>query len=63
MIVLPYLGHAAARRELRQASPTLLREHEQGGPGAPIRSRTSEMRITYRTVSVSCESSPRTPVE
>jgi AcrR family transcriptional regulator len=50
MIVLPYLGAAAARREIER--PAVVRAPEQ--PGATISDpmRGLEMRVTYRTVRV-----------
>jgi AcrR family transcriptional regulator/DNA-binding MarR family transcriptional regulator len=49
MIVLPYLGPAAARRENAQPIPTVRPEvhHAQGNPLGRL-----EMRLTYRTVRV-----------
>jgi AcrR family transcriptional regulator len=50
MIVLPYLGAAAARQELQRPAPSL-RIGERGAPVAnPL--RDLEMRLTYRTVRV-----------
>jgi AcrR family transcriptional regulator len=49
MIVLPYLGSAAARRELQRAVPA--RDHRwTPAPANPL--RELEMRLTYRTVRV-----------
>jgi AcrR family transcriptional regulator len=49
MIVLPYLGAAAARRELRQPVPAR-HAKPQTGPADPL--RDLDMRLTYRTVRV-----------
>jgi AcrR family transcriptional regulator len=49
MIVLPYLGPAAAQRESSSATP-VRRERPLAGRGDPL--RDLEMRLTYRTVRV-----------
>jgi AcrR family transcriptional regulator len=49
MIVLPYLGMAAARKELARPTPTLLERHVSA-PADPL--RDVSMRLTYRTVCV-----------
>jgi AcrR family transcriptional regulator len=49
MIVLPYLGAAAARKELRQPVPER-HAKPRGGSADPL--RDLEMRLTYRTVRV-----------
>jgi AcrR family transcriptional regulator len=49
MIVLPYLGSAAARRELQQPVPKMSLEHRNGRRD-PL--QDLEMRLTYRTVRV-----------
>jgi AcrR family transcriptional regulator len=49
MIVLPYLGPAAARRELARPSPALVGPR-QPTPADPL--RDVQMRLTYRTVRV-----------
>jgi AcrR family transcriptional regulator len=49
MIVLPYLGSAAARRELARPAPSLPRATSTAGPD-PL--RELGMRLTYRTVRV-----------
>jgi len=50
MIVMPYLGPAAARRELKQPVPVL--EHGACGNGAADPLHDLHMRLTYRTVRV-----------
>jgi AcrR family transcriptional regulator/DNA-binding MarR family transcriptional regulator len=50
MIVLPYLGVAAARRELDRPSPRAGRERSSATVKNPL--RDLEMRLTYRTVRV-----------
>jgi AcrR family transcriptional regulator len=51
MIVLPYLGSAAARRELQQPTPEHeLRPAPNGTSSNPL--RELDMRLTYRTVRV-----------
>jgi AcrR family transcriptional regulator len=50
MIVLPYLGSAAARRELERPVPRA--ERPRGSTGAPNPLRELHMRLTYRTVRV-----------
>jgi AcrR family transcriptional regulator/DNA-binding MarR family transcriptional regulator len=49
MLVLPYLGPAAARRELAQPAPPT-RNGAKSAPGDPL--RDLEMRLTYRTIRV-----------
>lgn len=49
MIVLPYLGSAAARRELQQPLPERERSEERDGSAVSLQ---LEMRLTYRTISV-----------
>ncbi len=49
MLVLPYLGPAAARRELAQAAPPA-RNGAKSAPGDPL--RDLDMRLTYRTIRV-----------
>jgi AcrR family transcriptional regulator len=49
MIVLPYLGAAAARRELQQPIPHARDSHDATGKD-PL--RDLEMRLTYRTIRV-----------
>jgi hypothetical protein len=49
MIVLPYLGPAAARRELEQPAPKQ-RAASHHANGHPLRGL--EMRLTYRTIRV-----------
>jgi AcrR family transcriptional regulator len=49
MIVLPYLGPAAARRELDRPTPSTMRRPMTGGTDAL---RELGMRLTYRTVRV-----------
>jgi AcrR family transcriptional regulator/DNA-binding MarR family transcriptional regulator len=51
MIVLPYLGAAAARKELEQPLPERRRRESQPTDGAS-RLNTLPMRITYRTMRV-----------
>ncbi|MGA9874189.1 MAG: TetR/AcrR family transcriptional regulator [Solirubrobacteraceae bacterium] len=50
MLVLPYLGAAAARRELSQPIPPALDGAEGGPPSDPL--RDLDMRLTYRTIRV-----------
>lgn len=50
MIVLPYLGSAAARRELSQALPHIEHRVVQNGTENPL--TELDMRLTYRTVRV-----------
>jgi AcrR family transcriptional regulator len=50
MIVLPYQGRSAARRELEKASPPPLPKNSQPRRADPLEGL--EMRITYRTVRV-----------
>ena len=50
MIVLPYLGQAAARRELARPVPAPRDTARRGAPTNPL--RELEMRLTYRTVRV-----------
>jgi AcrR family transcriptional regulator len=50
MIVLPYLGQAAARRELAQPMPPATNGAGGSAPGDPL--RDLDMRLTYRTVRV-----------
>lgn len=49
MIVLPYLGSAAARRELRRPAP-MSPSQRKPAPADPL--RDVPMRLTYRTVRV-----------
>jgi hypothetical protein len=49
MIVLPYLGSGAARREFARPAPTLP-DRRGHGPADPL--RDIDMRLTYRTVRV-----------
>ncbi|MFZ1154647.1 MAG: hypothetical protein WAN93_07060, partial [Solirubrobacteraceae bacterium] len=49
MIVLPYLGPAAARRELKRPMPVCL-DKRSAPPADPL--RDVDMRLTYRTVRV-----------
>jgi AcrR family transcriptional regulator len=50
MIVLPYLGAAAARRELERPPPSPTREGSRETPRDPL--KELGMRLTYRTVRV-----------
>lgn len=50
MIVLPYLGSAAARRELARPIPRAERPSASNGASNPL--RELDMRLTYRTVRV-----------
>ena len=50
MIVMPYLGPAAARRELEQPVPVLAHGTYRNGAGDPL--HDLHMRLTYRTVRV-----------
>jgi AcrR family transcriptional regulator len=50
MIVLPYLGAAAAERELRRPAPRVAPARRRGVREDPLRGL--EMRLTYRTVRV-----------
>jgi AcrR family transcriptional regulator len=50
MIVLPYLGQAASRRELAHPTPKHRRAPHHNVPANPL--RDLEMRLTYRTVRV-----------
>ncbi len=50
MIVLPYLGKAAARRELARPAPAARTARERNGVGYPF--RDLGMRLTYRTLRV-----------
>ena len=58
MIVLPYLGAAAARRELTRAIPALVESVEPGKSSTPVSSLNGDplagvpMRLTYRTALV-----------
>jgi AcrR family transcriptional regulator len=53
IIVLPYLGSAAARRELTRPPPRLWGAGETGAQSAsPSQSRESDTRLTYRTARV-----------
>jgi AcrR family transcriptional regulator/DNA-binding MarR family transcriptional regulator len=49
MIVLPYLGQAASRRELKSPTPRSVRA-PSGGSANPL--KNLQMRLTYRTVRV-----------
>jgi DNA-binding MarR family transcriptional regulator len=50
MIVMPYLGPAAARRELERSVPKLVMGQRPHAPSNPL--KAVEMRLTYRTVRV-----------
>ena len=50
MIVLPYLGVAAAQRELKRPAPAHRDRGRLGRPADPL--RDLGMRLTYRTVRV-----------
>ncbi len=50
MLVLPYLGSAAARRELAQPIPRATNGASGNAPGDPL--RNLDMRLTYRTIRV-----------
>ena len=50
MIVLPYFGSAAARRELSRPVPRVERQALENGTANPL--RDLDMRLTYRTVRV-----------
>jgi AcrR family transcriptional regulator len=50
MLVLPYLGPAAARRELAQPIPPAMNGASGNAPGDPL--RDLDMRLTYRTIRV-----------
>jgi AcrR family transcriptional regulator len=50
MIVLPYLGAAAARRELERPAPTVKRRSSPSDASSAL--RELQMRLTYRTVRV-----------
>jgi AcrR family transcriptional regulator len=50
MIVLPYLGQAAAARELARPTPRVSRTHRKQPAGDPLQGL--DMRLTYRTLRV-----------
>lgn len=50
MIVLPYMGSAAARRELSRPVPRVERQALENGTTNPL--KELDMRLTYRTVRV-----------
>lgn len=50
LIVLPYMGSSAARRELSRAVPRVERRVVENGASNPL--RELDMRLTYRTVRV-----------
>ncbi|HXB66155.1 MAG TPA: TetR/AcrR family transcriptional regulator [Solirubrobacteraceae bacterium] len=53
MIVLPYLGPAAARRELARPAPAACERATSGGPArAVLPAESVPMRLTYRTARV-----------